>query len=63
MMEISIKLEQECNCRYRFNTDSYPDKECPDCHGTGMCPTDFGQELLDFVEKYAKKKETKPISR
>ncbi len=56
-----IKLEDECPCLYKWQSSgkfiklARPDSNCPRCQGTGKEPTQFGQDILDFMQKHLKK--------
>ena len=51
-----LELERMCNSCHGEGTEARPGKslrDCCICLGTGDVPTAFGQEILDFVNKYA----------
>jgi DnaJ-class molecular chaperone len=54
MADLKIQLEEECRRCYGSGKTGDKDKvvDCDSCKGKGSRPTEFGQEILDFVKKY-----------
>lgn len=48
----TFKLEESCEYCDPDGIDWDTKEECDMCFCTGQHPTLFGQELLDFIEKY-----------
>lgn len=53
MADLQIKLEEECWKCYGTGKSGKVNVDCDGCKGKGSRPTEFGQEILDFVKKYA----------
>lgn len=56
-MEIKIDLEEKCHCNDGFEWDvsdrfGKGKQKCSWCFGTQLRPTDLGDQLIDFLNKY-----------
>ena len=54
-----LALEQECPCIPKCweNKQMVPDPYCNACKGSGTYPTDYGNKVLAFIQKYLDVKE------